>query len=59
MDDHSLMKPCQTYRKKGTQERERKGNKGQGLKSKQSNSPTKGATRRKRNHKKPNTPPIA
>jgi hypothetical protein len=39
-----IMKPCQTcqtLQKESTQERERKGNKGQGLKSRQANSPTK------------------
>jgi len=36
------MEPCQTFKKERTQERERKRNKGLGLKSRQANSPTKG-----------------
>jgi hypothetical protein len=52
--------PCQTfYKKESTQKRERKGNKGQGPKSRQANSPTKAscAKRRKGNHQESN-PPI-
>jgi hypothetical protein len=37
-----LKKPCQTFQNKSTQERERKRNKGQGPKSKQTKQPKRG-----------------
>jgi len=43
-----IMKPCQTLEKESTQERERKGNKGQGSKFGQAKSPTKAGHKEER-----------
>jgi hypothetical protein len=59
MDDPLINETLPNFIERKHPRKGEKGNKGQGLKTRQANNPTKGATRRKGNHEKLNISPIA